>query len=101
MSSPRFGHVTLTEQEIAMVETLRGWSEHREIRFTASFEHGAWECELIISPHPLYLAHHPECPPNAFRVDRGVGCGIRRKADRIPTQGGQQSDDCGHLLIAG
>ena len=28
-------------------------------------------------------------------------CGIRRKADRIPTEGGQQSDDCGHLLIAG
>ena len=27
-------------------------------------------------------------------------CGIRRKADRIPTEGGQQSDDCGHLLIA-
>jgi hypothetical protein len=28
-------------------------------------------------------------------------CGIRRKADRIPTEGGQQTDDCGHLLIAG
>jgi hypothetical protein len=27
-------------------------------------------------------------------------CGIRRKADRIPTEGGQQSDDCGQPMIA-
>jgi len=27
-------------------------------------------------------------------------CGIRRKADRIPTEGGQHSDDCGQPVIA-
>jgi hypothetical protein len=31
---------------------------------------------------------------------RGAKCGIRRKADRIPTEGGQQSDDCGQPMIA-
>ncbi|MGA7454140.1 MAG: hypothetical protein WBW73_23710 [Rhodoplanes sp.] len=40
-------------------------------------------------------------------LDEAVGaksrkryCGIRRKADRIPTEGGQQSDDCGQPMIA-
>jgi hypothetical protein len=27
-------------------------------------------------------------------------CGIRRKADRIPTEGGQHSDDCAQPVIA-
>jgi len=30
----------------------------------------------------------------------GNDCGIRRKADRIPTEGGQHSDDCGQPVIA-
>ena len=63
----------LTEKEIVMIETLRGLSEHSEVKFTASFEKGVWECELILTAHPLYLSYHPECPPHALHVDRGVG----------------------------
>jgi len=33
--------------------------------------------------------------PRVVVVGGGFGCGIRRIADRIPTQAGQHSDDCG------
>jgi hypothetical protein len=36
----------------------------------------------------------------AWIVDYVDRCGIRRKADRIPTEGGQHSDDCGQPVIA-
>jgi hypothetical protein len=39
-------------------------------------------------------------PPNTIRVVIPLTCGIRRKADGIPTEGGQQSDDCGQPMIA-
>jgi hypothetical protein len=63
----------LTEVEIEMVECLRGLSEHRAVRLTASFENGMWECESILTPHPAYFSCHPECSPDAVFVWRGVG----------------------------
>jgi hypothetical protein len=63
----------LTEQEIEMVEILRGWSEHRETHFTASCTNGIWECCVKGTAHPSFLEFHPECPPNAVFVYRGVG----------------------------
>ena len=48
---------------------------------------------------PMSRTPHSPAAPLFFLMTRDE-CGIRRKADRIPTEGGQ-SDDCGHLLIAG
>jgi hypothetical protein len=62
-----------TEQETEMLETMRSWSEHPEIKFTASFENGVWECEEIATPHPSYLRFHNDCPPDAVFVLLGVG----------------------------
>jgi hypothetical protein len=51
--------MNLTEQEIEMVEFLRDWSEHREVKFTASFKNGVWELGLVMTSHPDYLSVHP------------------------------------------
>jgi hypothetical protein len=64
--------MNLTEQEIEMVETLRGLSEHRVGQLTAILKDGYWECELITTPHPLSPGYS-ECPPNAIVLKRGVG----------------------------
>jgi hypothetical protein len=68
----------LSEQEMVMVEVLRGWSEHREIKFSASFENGVWECELTFTPHPAPYRTSARIYPrrdstSPVFVDRGVG----------------------------
>ena len=62
------------------------------------------------SPHTLQLKHVEPVGTAAATIEREVhralagrrlACGIRGIADRIPTQAGQRSDDCGQPVMTG
>jgi hypothetical protein len=36
---------------------------------------------------------------DVFQLSESIECGFRRIADRIPTQAGQRSDDCGQPMM--
>jgi hypothetical protein len=65
--------MTLTEEEIGMVECLRDWSSagKSELKLTAALTNGVWECTLTTAIIDEQVRKRMRLPSE--RVMRGVG----------------------------
>ena len=54
-----------------------------------------------IARNTMALRRNASAPQKLSGKPRHPDCGIRRKADRIPREGGQHSDECGQPMMAG